>query len=568
MSPYNYRYCYRLLFVAILLCFQAYISHAQPTRLLNKPFAERYKYFNNPFNNNLYNIPKDSITTLIKWAEKNNDKALMYHLVFSDITNKGDITLREEEELIDKIQVAQNEGHVFEAALGYSNLAELLWHNEQKAKALELALKSYDIYHDKPLIAYPAKIYNQRVLANWYYGFGEYEKAKNIMLELVAATKGDINKLRGPGLNTLALIYRQQGQYDSAIYYFDKIYNGHPNEIETEAKALAAGNIGTVYSLKKDYDKAISWMKTELQLWGNSGKKDNLSCFSDYIGIAEMYLYKKDISKAKVYIDSASSISRQVRHNDKIFRLYYNITADILRADGQLDEALKYKDSAMAAMERMTKTYDKTYMLTAEKKVTQAKHEIEKLQLKNQRNKSLMLRNFFVVFILLVSVIIILLINRSRLTYKQQELQALNEKNIAEAKLLSFTSKLHEKNRQLEELEYELKHISDDNATADKNEKIAQLQQSTILTDEQWDEFRHLFEQVYRGYLNRVKEKYPGITPAEIRYLALLKLNLTNKEMANILGVNDSTVRNYKSRIRKKFSIPEDVDFEESIRNI
>jgi DNA-binding CsgD family transcriptional regulator len=92
---------------------------------------------------------------------------------------------------------------------------------------------------------------------------------------------------------------------------------------------------------------------------------------------------------------------------------------------------------------------------------------------------------------------------------------------------------------------------------------LEQLHQSVLLTDQGWEEFRQLFEQVHQGYLVRLKEKLPGLSPAEIRLMTLCKLHYTNKEMAAMLGVSTQAIRQLRSRLRRKLNLPEEIDIEE-----
>ena len=89
------------------------------------------------------------------------------------------------------------------------------------------------------------------------------------------------------------------------------------------------------------------------------------------------------------------------------------------------------------------------------------------------------------------------------------------------------------------------------------NDIIFQLQQSTILTEEDWQNFKILFEQVHSGFLTQLKEKYPQLSPAEIRFLSLAKLNFSRKEMSSALGVSTQSIHTNWYRIRKKLDLSE-----------
>ena len=94
------------------------------------------------------------------------------------------------------------------------------------------------------------------------------------------------------------------------------------------------------------------------------------------------------------------------------------------------------------------------------------------------------------------------------------------------------------------------------------------MQQSTILTDEEWEKFRDIFEKVHGGYLKRLKDKLPGLSPAETRYMALAKLQLSSREMAATLGVSKQAIHVTSHRLRKKLHMPEDGSLEELVNSI
>lgn len=86
----------------------------------------------------------------------------------------------------------------------------------------------------------------------------------------------------------------------------------------------------------------------------------------------------------------------------------------------------------------------------------------------------------------------------------------------------------------------------------ERRQHLQELLQSTILTEQDWVQFRALFEKVYPNFMEEQKTLYPDITQAELRYLVLEKLQLSTQEMARMLGVSDGTIRQTRFRLRKK----------------
>jgi DNA-binding CsgD family transcriptional regulator len=88
---------------------------------------------------------------------------------------------------------------------------------------------------------------------------------------------------------------------------------------------------------------------------------------------------------------------------------------------------------------------------------------------------------------------------------------------------------------------------------------IEEIKKAAILTDEDWENFRQSFEQIYPGYIERLRTKYSHITPAEIRIVVLSRLNLSHKEIANILGISAQSSRVTWHRLKKKLDINEHI---------
>jgi tetratricopeptide (TPR) repeat protein len=72
--------------------------------------------------------------------------------------------------------------------------------------------------------------------------------------------------------------------------------------------------------------------------------------------------------------------------------------------------------------------------------------------------------------------------------------------------------------------------------------------------------FLFTFEQAYPDFSNQLLEINPQLSKSEIEFCALLKLNLTTKEIAQYKFLEPRTVQNKKHRIRKRLNIPSTTD--------
>ena len=65
-----------------------------------------------------------------------------------------------------------------------------------------------------------------------------------------------------------------------------------------------------------------------------------------------------------------------------------------------------------------------------------------------------------------------------------------------------------------------------------------------------------------------MRTNYPNLRQSDIRIISLMKLNLSNKAMAGMLGVTSDAIRMSKHRIRKKLELPENTELEQFIQNL
>jgi len=65
-----------------------------------------------------------------------------------------------------------------------------------------------------------------------------------------------------------------------------------------------------------------------------------------------------------------------------------------------------------------------------------------------------------------------------------------------------------------------------------------------------------------------MQEKIPDLSPSEIRFMTLARLNFSNKEMAAALGVTPQAIRVTRHRLRKKLNLPDEQNLEELVQSI
>jgi DNA-binding CsgD family transcriptional regulator len=83
-----------------------------------------------------------------------------------------------------------------------------------------------------------------------------------------------------------------------------------------------------------------------------------------------------------------------------------------------------------------------------------------------------------------------------------------------------------------------------------------------------WSEFMLKFTQVHPNFNTNLKAKYPVLSSKDISFCSLIKLNLSNKEIANLLQVSHESVITKKYLLKKKLSLTAEQDLFQVVNSI
>jgi DNA-binding CsgD family transcriptional regulator len=85
--------------------------------------------------------------------------------------------------------------------------------------------------------------------------------------------------------------------------------------------------------------------------------------------------------------------------------------------------------------------------------------------------------------------------------------------------------------------------------------ELKELVQHGLQSGKYWDNFLKHFDIANQQFFKRLNEKHPDLTINEEKHCAFLKIKLTNKEVASILGVAPDTVKKARQRLKKKLEL-------------
>lgn len=139
-----------------------------------------------------------------------------------------------------------------------------------------------------------------------------------------------------------------------------------------------------------------------------------------------------------------------------------------------------------------------------------------------------------------------------------KNVQLQSEIDFKNQELTSSAMHLIQKNKLLHDIKNSLKNLTEE----DKNQQLTSQFKRLIKSidkdldgAEEWSRFSENFDQVHGNFITRLKEKYPELTPQEIKFSAYLRMNLNTKEIANLLGISVRGVEIGRYRVRKKLAL-------------
>jgi DNA-binding CsgD family transcriptional regulator len=154
---------------------------------------------------------------------------------------------------------------------------------------------------------------------------------------------------------------------------------------------------------------------------------------------------------------------------------------------------------------------------------------------------------------------------RELINLKNEKLQT--EIHYKSLQLANTTYSMIKKNEMLLEMKKLMSRSKRNLDPADWNhfKDVWHLLDSNITNEDDWKAFESNFEQAHEEFLQRIKKKYPDLTPSDLKLCAYMRMNLSSKKIAPLLGISLRGVENHRYRLRKKMGLGRDVNLTEYI---
>jgi tetratricopeptide (TPR) repeat protein/DNA-binding CsgD family transcriptional regulator len=350
-------------------------------------------------------------------------------------------------------------------------------------------------------------------------------------------------------------IYEDLGKFDSSrVYYEASLALYRSLDLRSE-QVEVINNIGDVYSKTGNHVQGLVFARQAMMMaWEGQDKYQLQSAYRD---MAESFEAMGNLDSAYAYLEKSRELVQDIytADNQKQIALLQTVyefeqkNAEI----SKLNAGRKVYTIVLVAIIMVALLLVMLGKLVNSRQKLKIQHE-QRLNEQQQRihhtEKDLM---------------------ESALRMKKMEEESLKgQLDMRSRELSSHILHLIQKNEVMEEVRTGLQELIRD----DKRDQKKQLRQLlskinfSYAQDDYWNEFRLIFDRVHAQFFNVIKEKSPDLTPAEIRLLALVKMELGSADMAKLLGVTMDSLRVMRYRVKKKLGIDTGDSLQQYVRQL
>lgn len=376
-----------------------------------------------------------------------------------------------------------------------------------------------------------------------------------------------------PIMNDFGILHKNKGNFDQSEYWYLKILELSKKDNFFWAKPYAITNLATLYYNMGDFEKGISYSQQAVEIHQKSGVKRSESDALNYLAKSQLGLaqYRSAIENAKRSVQLARQANVLEKERDALLTL------------SNAYEKTNQEKLALQIFKEHKTVYDSIYNLSKSEQI----HGLEEKYQKAQKDQEIAImkksaeldkiKNTRLWIGLGLTILFSGLLFWFQLQKRKREKLILEEKqkvvdlenqrlsqelDFKNQQLTSKVLQLCRKNEFLKSLNKKVQEIEAELSGADKNkmERLSRQIDFDMQTDQDWEQFLKLFESVHPEFKSKINELHSSFSKGEIRMASLLKMNLSTKDISNLLNITIAGVKKTRNRMRKKMNIDQSVD--------
>ncbi|TCI89982.1 tetratricopeptide repeat protein [Tenacibaculum sp. M341] len=525
----------------------------------------------------------DSIDSLEKQINEasNKNKKISLMLSLAELQYEHDFSsskklMNQIFKLLDTTNLKKDQSHL----LGKALIIEGIIHRREGKypKALAYNLKAKEIYRKLNDSSHSADILHNMGMI--YRSQKAHNKAIDLYKESIKI-KALIKDTLGlaSGYNMMGVSFRQSKQLDSALMCYAKAKTLFNTIKSAKNVQRVNNNLAAVFRDQKQYDKAL---KLNLENIEHSKKLNKIfSLAVAYYNTSTTYKLKKEYQLSLQYVDSSLTLAKQENFRKEISKAYlrrsflFHKLSDYKKAYFDYRIFNRHSDSIFN-VENIKRIQE----LELTHKFNQEKREIDLITQQEAAEK------WFYLLLLIITIVSSCIIGVLVFLNYKNKTKALNEKFEKEQiqkELLDQKIKVNEEETKRliadntmriefkQELLNKIKTEILPEASKENKEKINSLTselQKQLQTESKLSDLQNRITSVNKGFDSKLIELYPSLTKTEREVCALLRLNLSIKEIMTVRNASLDSVKSARYRIRKKMQLSPKEELERFIQSL
>lgn len=410
-----------------------------------------------------------------------------------------------------------------------------------------------------------------QLISTIYFRQKKYDDAMKLSKEVVAELKdkNDTSGTLGLAYNSLGALYELKKQVKQTEVYYNLALKEFEKGKNIAYLPTSYCKMGEIASSKNQKEASLHYFKKGLILAQNSENKQ--AQVTVLIATGKWFMiFENDLIKAENYFNNARIIAESL--SDKSFEIksiealieLKNNKEDFKEVSQLQNEVITIKDSFYSfEREQIVKSLEVQFDVSEKNRkleLVSAEREVSKL--------TNYLLGLLLVLLIIMFTILYFFLNRINKRDKQllktkeelvnlmeeqkqlKEQQFQNDIEYKESQLSALTIQMLEKNELLDEIKTII-----GKKEPESEAQLKKLVSKYTIQDNNWKDFDNYFESINKNFYTRLKQKYPEISSNDLKICALIKLNLSIKEMASILNISPDSVKTGRHRLRKKLQL-------------
>lgn len=379
----------------------------------------------------------------------------------------------------------------------------------------------------------------------------------------------DTNGTLGIIYQSLGQIYAQLQKTDSSDLYIKKALDIRIQNKDSVYLPTSYVRNADILLRRKEYTRSKELYNTALDI--AFIKENRQAQVAALLGVSRWYDSQPD-SRSKV--DSTIGLAHSIANSlsDKHFLLsVMNAYASISEKNQELQSALYWRSRIQGLKDTLYNLEKDRVLKSMEIQfdVEEKEHRIElkEKEIKSAKKINLML-GIGLAVVIVGAIMFILFLKRlhnfkQELSSKQNQLDLLtldsvrkselmirNELEYKESQLTAITLQMIQKSELINEIKEKL-----ESSSSGMDQSMQKLLHKGMLQEQDWMAFEKSFEAINKNFYQKLNDRFPGMSPNDMKICALIKMNLSIKEMAGILNISAESVKTARYRLRKKLEL-------------